>query len=268
MHPANVGCLSAAGIDVAVMANNHVLDWSYPGLAQTLDVLRAAGITPAGAGADVGEAWTPAVHHGAGPSRVVVLAAGTTSSGIPRAWAAGERQPGVALLPDLSEQTVARVAAAVRSSARPGDVVMVSLHWGGNWGYQISGRRRRFAQRLIDRAGVHIVHGHSSHHPLGIEVHRGRLILYGCGDLLTDYEGIPGHEDYRGDLGALYLPTVDEGSGALRRLELVPTTVERFRLRRPSPADVGWLAATLRREGARLGTTVTTGSDGRLIVGW
>jgi poly-gamma-glutamate synthesis protein (capsule biosynthesis protein) len=121
---------------------------------------------------------------------------------------------------------------------------------------------------LIDRAGVHVVHGHSSHHPLGIEVHQGRLILYGCGDLLTDYEGIRGHEQYRSDLGALFLATIDEDSGTLRRLELMPTKVDRFQLTRPAADDVRWLAATLHREGAPLGTTVIARDDGRLAVGW
>jgi poly-gamma-glutamate synthesis protein (capsule biosynthesis protein) len=112
-----------------------------------------------------------------------------------------------------------------------------------------------------------VVHGHSSHHPLGIEVHRGRLIVYGCGDLLSDYEGIQTHERYRGDLGALYLPTIDD-AGVLRGLELVPTKVERFQLTRPRADDVRWLATALRREGAPLGTTVVPSDEGRLVVSW
>lgn len=268
MHPANVSCLSVAGINVAVLANNHVLDWSVPGLDQTLDVLRTAGITPVGAGRSVEEAWAPGALDTPSGARALVLAAGSTSSGIPTEWAAGERRPGVALLPDLSQDTVERIAGVVQSSARPEDIVVVSLHWGENWGYEIPPDRRRFAHQLIDRAGVHVVHGHSSHHPLGIEVYQGRLILYGCGDLLTDYEGIEGYEQYRGDLGALYLPTIDNDSGILQRLELVPTKVERFQLTRPPADDVRWLASTLHREGAPLGTTVATSDNGRLVVDW
>jgi poly-gamma-glutamate synthesis protein (capsule biosynthesis protein) len=268
MHPANVECLTVAGIDVAVLANNHVLDWSEPGLDQTLGVLQAAGITTVGAGRSIEEAWAPAIIAAPSDSRVLVLAGGSKSSGIPTQWAAGESRPGVALLPDLSQRTVERIAAIAGSVARPHDVVVASLHWGGNWGYAIPEDRRWFAHQLIDRAGVHVVHGHSSHHPLGIEVHHGRLIVYGCGDLLTDYEGIPGHEQYRGELGALYLATVDEDAGTLRHLELVPTKVERFQLIRPPADDVRWLATTLHREGAPLGTTVMARDDGRLVVGW
>ncbi|MBU1263749.1 MAG: CapA family protein, partial [Gammaproteobacteria bacterium] len=50
MHPANVPCLTAAGIDCCVLANNHVLDWGYAGLAETLETLRRAGLQRAGAG--------------------------------------------------------------------------------------------------------------------------------------------------------------------------------------------------------------------------
>lgn len=64
-----------------------------------------------------------------------------------------------------------------------------ALGW-GNWGYGVTRRTREFAHELLDHAGVDLIHGHSSHHPLGIEVYRDKLILYGCGDFINDYEGI------------------------------------------------------------------------------
>jgi poly-gamma-glutamate capsule biosynthesis protein CapA/YwtB (metallophosphatase superfamily) len=268
MHPANIACLTSVGIDVAVLANNHVLDWSTPGLEQTLDTVQGAGIATVGAGRDHDEAWEPAVIEGPSGQRVIVVGAGTESSGIPPEWAARTAHPGVALLPDLSEREVDRLGHVIDARARPGDVVVASLHWGGNWGYDVADEHRRFAHALIDRAGVHVVHGHSSHHALGIEVHDGHLILYGCGDLLTDYEGIGGHEELRGDLGALYLPTVDTATGRLERLELVPTLVRRFQLTTPGDADVAWLTATLTREGRGHGTMVEADDDGRLHLRW
>lgn len=268
MHPANADALSVAGVDVAVLANNHVLDWSVPGLEQTLEALHAIGVSVVGAGRDDEEAWALAAVPVSSRSRVLVLAAGSASSGIPPGWAAGKGRPGVAFLADLSEATVDRIAAVVGSWAAPGDVVVMSLHWGPNWGYEIPSGHQGFARSLIDRAGVHVVHGHSSHHPLGIEVYRGRLILYGCGDLVTDYEGIRGHEHYRGDLGLLYLPTVDARTGSLKALQLLPTRMERFRLSRPPAEDVEWLAATLRRECAPLGATVTATDRGSMALEW
>ena len=267
MHPANSELLTAAGVDVAVLANNHVLDWSVPGLEQTLDVLHDVGIPTVGAGRNIHEAWQPAVTSTASGATVLVIAAGTPSSGIPPGWAAREDRSGVAFLRDLSDNTIARIATMITASAGPDDVVVMSLHWGRNWGYEILPQHRHFAHELIDRAGVHVVHGHSSHHPLGIEVHHGHPILYGCGDVVTDYEGIHGHERYRSELGALYMVDLD-ATRTVRQLELVPTKMERFRLNRPSSDDVRWLAATLAREGAPLGTTVTTRDNATIAVHW
>jgi poly-gamma-glutamate synthesis protein (capsule biosynthesis protein) len=172
----------------------------------------------------------------------------------------------VALLPDLSPATVDRLGEAVAAARRPGDVVVVSVHWGGNWGYPVPVAHRRFAHQLVDRAGVHVVHGHSSHHALGVEVHHGRLVLYGCGDLLTDYEGISGHEAYRGDLGGLYLADVDP-DGELRRLRMVPTRVARFRLTAPDADDLARLANVLDRESAPLGARAEA-TDGGIELRW
>ena len=203
MHPDNLDCITAAGIDCCVLANNHVLDWSIPGLEQTLDSLAGTGVSAAGAGRDAAAAEAPALIDTKNGSRVVVVALGSPSSGIPDKWAAGSRRPGVAMAPSLSSAQVDAVAERVAAVARTGDIVVVSIHWGPNWGYHVPFSHRRFARALIDRAGVHVIHGHSSHHSLGIEVYRNRPILYGCGDLINDYEGIRGYEQYRPDLGLL-----------------------------------------------------------------
>ena len=88
------------------------------------------------------------------------------------------------------------------------DVVVVSVHWGSNWGYDVPDAHVEFAHRLVD-GGVDVVFGHSSHHPRPVEIYRGHPILYGCGDLINDYEGIGGHERFRDDLRLLYLVTLD-----------------------------------------------------------
>ena len=267
MNPANVPCLTAAGIDCCVLANNHVLDWGYAGLADTLETLRRAGLQSAGAGRDKAEAAAPAVLTTA-KGRVLVFSFGAQSSGIPPDWAAAAGLPGVNLLADFSPATLRRVAAQVKVVKRPADVVVASIHWGGNWGYAVPEAHQRFAHGLIDLCGVDVVHGHSSHHPLGIEVYRGRPILYGCGDFLNDYEGIAGYEAYRGDLSLMYFLTVDAASGRLLRLWMIPMQTRRFRLHRPSAEDTRWLREVLDREGRRLGSRVEAGPGGSLTLRW
>jgi poly-gamma-glutamate synthesis protein (capsule biosynthesis protein) len=125
-------------------------------------------------------------------ARVLVFGMGAGSSGIPSHWAATGHKPGVAFLRDLTERTAASIAETVRRAKRPGDVVVLSIHWGENWGYTVSPEHHAFAHTLIDEGGADIVHGHSSHHAKAAEVYRTKLILYGCGDFLNDYEGIGG----------------------------------------------------------------------------
>lgn len=250
MHPANAACLAAARIDCCVLANNHVLDWGVRGLEETLDTLRCAGLRIAGAGRDAAEAAAPAVLDVAGQGRALVFAYGMESSGVPADWAAAEGRPGVSFLADLSSASAQRVARHVLAHKRAGDVAVVSLHWGPNWGYEVEREQRAFAHRLIDAGAADLVHGHSSHHPGALEIHRERLILYGCGDFLNDYEGIEGHEAYRPELTLMYFATL-AADGALRELALRPMRLRRFRLERASPADAAWLADTLRRISGR-----------------
>jgi poly-gamma-glutamate capsule biosynthesis protein CapA/YwtB (metallophosphatase superfamily) len=268
MHPDNMPCLSAAHIDCCVLANNHVLDWGYAGFEETLASLTKAGITTAGAGADAATAVAPAAFSPPGGGRVLIFAWGARSSGIPAAWAAGDGRPGVNLLEDVSERLAGRVATAVQAHRRPGDRVVVSLHWGGNWGYAIPEAHRRFAHALVDMAGVDLVHGHSSHHPLGIEVYGGRAVVYGCGDLIDDYEGISGHERYRTDLALLHLVRMDGATGELRSLEMIPLRRQRFRLNAARAEDLDWLHATLDRECRRLGAAVVRTERGTLRLQW
>lgn len=266
MHPANVPCLTAAGIDCCTLANNHVLDWGSAGLGETLASLEKAGIETAGAGMNSAQAQHPAIMEIPGKGRVLVFAAGDESSGIPRSWAAQEDRPGVDLLPDLSVGTAHRFAQRIQAHKRPGDVAVASIHWGGNWGYDISSAQRAFAHRLIDAGGADIVYGHSSHHPKGIEIYRDKVILYGCGDFLNDYEGIAGREDFRGDLALMYFLTLEPGGGRLLRLEITPLQIRRFQLHHAQPADMGWLQQTLDRESRPLGAGVERAGERGLRI--
>jgi poly-gamma-glutamate capsule biosynthesis protein CapA/YwtB (metallophosphatase superfamily) len=263
MHPANLPCLAAVRPDVCVLANNHVLDFGPRGLADTLGALAAAGLRGAGAGADEDAAWAPAVVPLPGGRRLVVTAFGTPSSGIPAQWAATGRRGGVAFLDRLTDAAADRVLARVAEVRRPGDVVVASVHWGSNWGWPAPPEQAPFAARLVD-GGVDVVHGHSSHHPRPAEVHRGRLVLHGCGDLVDDYEGIGGHEYYRPDLRVAWLATLGP-DGDLVELRGTVLRARRMRLERASPADAAELAERLTRAGGRSALRLRPTADGELV---
>jgi poly-gamma-glutamate capsule biosynthesis protein CapA/YwtB (metallophosphatase superfamily) len=268
INPANVRCITAARIDCCALANNHVLDWEYTGLAETLETLKKANVKSAGAGMNLKEAEAPAVMEVAGKGRVVVLAMGSVTSGMPLDWAAAENRPGVKLLKDLSDDTVKCIGEKVRQVKRERDVVVASIHWGANWDYGIPRAQMEFAHRLIDYADIDAIHGHSSHHAKAIEVYREKPILYGCGDFLNDYEGITGHEAFRGDLGLMYLLTIDALTGKLSRMQMMPTQIKQFRVSRASRNDALWLTDRLNREGERFGTIIELGEHNRLTVYW
>src|SRR5262249_12419521 len=126
MRPQNVGCLSAARFDACALANNHVLDWGYDGLSETLQTLDAAGIAHSGAGSDAEEAMQPAVLGAGGKGRVLLFSFGSTTSGIPQDWKATSVSPGVNLLDDLSEATAARLCDQMRAHQQPGDLIVAS----------------------------------------------------------------------------------------------------------------------------------------------
>lgn len=267
MHPGNIPAITAAQIDICSLANNHVLDWGYAGLEETLNSLRQAGLEVSGAGVDADSAAAPAVIN-LGEKRLLFFACGHYSSGIPEEWAATENKAGINFIGDLSEETAQILVRQINTYREPGDLVIVSIHWGGNWGYHVARPQREFAHSLID-AGVDLVHGHSSHHPMGMEVYRERAILYGCGDLINDYEGISGHEEYRSHLRPLYCVDLDRDSGALRRLEVIPFEMRRFRLLRPISDDRTWLLDTLDRECRQLGAALRSSEDGEsFLLNW
>ena len=266
MSPENAECLLAAGIDCCALGNNHILDWDRAGLLETLATLERLRIKSAGAGRNLVEASAPVVLKIEGKGRVVVFSFASVTSGVPRNWAATHEVAGVNLLPDFGEDAVGRIADQVARVKQPGDVIIASVHWGPNWGYEIPEEHRGFAHALVDQAHVSVVHGHSSHHPKAIEIYKNQLILYGCGDFLNDYEGIHGYEEFRGDLTLMYFAGFNSLTGHLIDLELVPLQMRRFQLVPASDADILWLQRTLDRESRRFGAQIKLKPDGRLTA--
>lgn len=265
MHPANTACLTTADIQVCTLANNHVLDFGEAGLLETLRTLGEAGIITAGAGRDLVDAVRPAVLPIGDVGRLVVFSLGHGSSGVPARWAAAPDRPGVDYLADLSPHSVARVVERIAAIRQPNDVVVVSIHWGSNWGYETSREQTRFAHGLID-GGADIIHGHSSHHPRQVQIYRGRPVLYGCGDLINDYEGIGGYEEFRDDLRLLYFAALDASTRELVSLRAAAFQVRRMRLERASKEAVRWLASRLDEVSHGRGVQVRLAADGLLSI--
>lgn len=266
MHPQNIDVLTVAGVDCFVLANNQTVGLGYEGLRESLTTLHNVVLKTAGAGLDQREASQPAEIVLPDKGRVLVHACGTESSGIPKSWSASDEQPGVNLLSDLSTETASRITADIEQHRRPTDIVVLSIHWGRNWGYGIRRQESEFARNLIDAGAIDVVHGHSSHHPRALELYQGKPVIYGCGDFIDDYEGIRGHEQFRSDLLLMYAATLQLPSHRLIQLELIPFLVHRFRLERPNDDDREWLFAKLKAECDKYSTALTITAANRICA--
>ncbi|WP_459193658.1 CapA family protein [Halosimplex sp. J119] len=204
--------LTAAGVDCACLANNHLLDYEEPALRDTLDHLDAVDIAHTGAGETIAEAREPAFFT-VGDLDVAVIAA---TDNTPE-YAAGPDSPGVCHLDFDPNEEVTRTAiegmvADVR--ARDPDLVVASVHGGPNMETAPSERLRAFHQWLAER--VDLVHGHSAHVFQGVEVVDGTPVLHDCGDFVDDYRVDP---TLRNDRGFLFVADVDESGVRSLRLE-------------------------------------------------
>jgi len=93
-----------------------------------------------------------------------------------------------------------------------------------------------------------------------------KLIIYGSGDFINDYEGISGHDENRADLVLMYFASIDPISGKLLQLQMIPLQIKKFRLNRASENDIVWLKDTFNRESKSLGTRIQLSEDNVLIT--
>lgn len=256
--PAAVRCLQAAHIDACSLANNHTLDFEERGLHDTLRTLDAAGIGHAGAGIDAIEAAAPALLDvsGASPCRVALLAFTDNEPD----FAAGEAQPGTNYLEvSLASDALLRVADSIaRARALGADWVVFSNHWGANFIERPAPDFRRFAQRVIE-LGADVYYGHSAHICQGIEIHQGRPILYDTGDFIDDYAVDP---VLRNDHSCLFKLMFE--AGALRRIELIPVSLEFAQVALARGEDFEDIASRMQQLCAELGTRLERQAD-RLV---
>ena len=176
-------------------------------------------------------------------------------------------------------KTLLRSSASTPEGQKPA-LKIFSIHWGPNYTWQPSFDIRSLAHFLIDECDVDIVHGHSAHHVQGVELYKGKLIMYGCGDFVDDYAL---NERFRNDLGAVWRVVVEEedrsggdddgGAGLglrLERLEVYPTRCDRFQvtLLDREDEDHDWVRRKITALSEEMGTVVRRelGEDGQIVV--
>ncbi len=171
--PRHIGVLTAAGIDVVTLANNHILDFGPAGLDTTRTLLEEAGIAHAGTGADRGAAHRHVLVERAG-RRVAVLAYNHV---FPEEFWAGPGRVGTAHADD------AGLAREVARAAAEADLVVATFHWGAE-GMETPKDYQRILARIAIDHGADLVVGHHPHVLQPLEWYRGRLIAYSLGNFV------------------------------------------------------------------------------------
>jgi poly-gamma-glutamate synthesis protein (capsule biosynthesis protein) len=180
-EPEYVKVLTEGGIDVVNLANDLIMDYEEPGLVDTIETLRLAGIHHLGAGQDLKKARRPQIIEVKG-KRIAYL-------GYYDADLRGARD-GQAGINARHNDRIAADIAVLRDQV---DWIVVNYHWGvelsdypGDWQIDL-------ARFTIDR-GADLVVGHHPRVLQGGEIYKGRPIIYSLGNFIfggnsaSDYE--------------------------------------------------------------------------------
>ncbi len=242
----NIAVLEAGRINAVSMANNHALDFGCEALADTLALLDRAGIAHAGAGANLDQAFAPGIASMRGTK--IGLLSFTDNEPL---WEAGRERPGIAYVPvDLTEDRAMRLLRAVESARREVDILVVAAHWGRNWGYRPPHPHFAFGRELIER-GADIVFGHSAHVFRGVEIYRGRPILYGTGNFIDDY-AVDSEE--RNDESFIFMVDID--AAGPRAMHLHPTVIHYCQAALASNERVHAIMSKMVQLSREMGTTI------------
>lgn len=275
--PGGVKALEPANIAVVGVANNVAS--GRAAILESLAVLDANGIAHVGAGRNIDAAHVPAIVERKG---VTVGFLQYTARWYRDAdMLATATEPGVAKIASFDGLTIdaadlERVRADIRALRPKVDIVVVSHHnrdgstpvqFGGKQGTAAHKDRKvteeyqkQFARTALD-TGADLVFGHGTHTVQGVEIYKGKPILYAIGHSTFDQPGYEHSTD-----GVVVRVVIDDKK--IVRTSFVPVT-------RDDGNDV-YLLDPATGEGARLVQAVKDRSvnppalriDGREVVLW
>jgi poly-gamma-glutamate capsule biosynthesis protein CapA/YwtB (metallophosphatase superfamily) len=254
----NVEILKSAQIDAVSLANNHTLDFEYEGLFNTMHNLDVAGIHYSGAGTTLSDASEPAIWDIKG-IRFGLIAFTDNEPG----WEAAEDQPGIFYVPiTLRDKRAEKLLEMVSRTKEVVDLLIISTHWGPNWGYTPPAEHIPFAHALID-AGADVIFGHSGHVVRGIEEYKHKPIMYCTGDFIDDYAI---DEIERNDRSFIFV--VETDGHRIFRLFLYPTVIHHFQAMRAKGGEKKAIVAKMQSLCTALHTVTTWNEDEeRLEIG-
>jgi len=176
VKPEDAVCLKDLKIDAVSISNNHLMDYNIEGMVDTIAALDRLNIRHTGGGMNLDEARRPVMLK-YGDTTIVILA---YCNRPPEEYYATDSLPGIAPL-DLNLIREDIAAYRLRNNR-----IIISLHWGIEQTHVPQKEQIATAHDIID-AGADAIIGHHPHWPQGIEIYRGRPIVYSLGNFINGY---------------------------------------------------------------------------------
>lgn len=174
-EPVYAQAMADAGVSMVSLANNHIFDAGENGFSDTINWLNKAGILFVGAGENIEKTRLGTTIELKGTT--INFLAYTQYCNHRFVSVAGNNYAGI--LP-LDRQLIMDDIKRAREKA---DFVFPILHWGFENTHFIHPRQIEIAHLLID-AGADGIIGHHPHVPHGIEIYKGKPILYSLGNFI------------------------------------------------------------------------------------
>lgn len=205
--PERVDILKQMGVDLVLLANNHVYDYGNEAFEDTLSTLTSAGIPYVGAGRNVEEASN--ILYYTYENTTISYVAATRAEKYIMTPEADENSPGVVRTYDST-----RFLELVREAKANSDYCIANVHWGTEDSHNVVGYQTDLGHALID-AGADAVIGTHPHVLQGIELYNGKPIAYSLGNFWFNDEDM-----YTGVLEL----TLDVTNSALTGIRFLPCT--------------------------------------------
>lgn len=181
--PKYVPLAKANNRTIATLANNHVCDYGFTGMRDTIKYLKDAGITPMGAGENASDAHK-SVTQNINNRDITVLNYMDSNNFAEYDYQslpyANDSSPGYSAY--NSEDAKKQISEA---RANGSDFIMVSMHFGNEYSMSPNTDQEKIAHELIDY-GADIVVGAHPHVPQGVEMYKGKPICYSLGNFMFD----------------------------------------------------------------------------------
>jgi len=175
-HPDCVKILKYAGIHLAALANNHIMDYGPKGVIDTLDLCQSNGIETFGIGNTPDEARKPFSKAIQGKNIAIFNFADDEFISTP--------EKSFFCNPALTEQMLNAIIQAKNNH----DFIIVIIH-GGNEFYELPSPRIKSLYRILVDLGADAIISHHTHAFSGYEIYKSKPIFYGLGNFIYDWPG-------------------------------------------------------------------------------